>query len=88
MSLGIVSVVLLIMSRLLYAAPVWIGWAAEYRTNYDTMTKAQRLAAVRITLCYRTISTAATLFLAELPPVDFLARERETNRQRRGCDPD
>lgn len=45
--------------------------------------RAQRLAALRITRCYRTVSTATALLLAEMPPADLMALEREAVRKRR-----
>lgn len=71
-----------VTSRLLYAAPVWAARASKYGVNDAALGRAQRLAALRITHCYRTVSTAAALFLAEMPPADLLAVERETVRRR------
>lgn len=73
-----------VTSRLLYAAPVWATTAAKFKCNAEALGKAQRLAALRITRCYRTFSTAAALILSEIPPADLVAVERETVRRRRG----
>lgn len=48
----------------------------RFRINCEALNKALRLTALRITRCYRTVSTPATLFLAEVPPEDVLAKER------------
>lgn len=72
-----------ISNRLLYAVLVWASRVAKFRTNSTALAKAQRIAALRITRRYRTVSTAAALFLAEMPPADLVALERETVRRRR-----
>lgn len=65
----------MVTSRLLYVAPVW-------------MARAQRVAALRITKCNRTVSTVVATFLTELPPADLLAgvRKRVRARKRRERD--
>lgn len=59
-----------VSSRLLYAVPVWASTAARFKTNVVELGKVQRQAALRITRCYRTVSTAAVQLLAEIPPVN------------------
>lgn len=41
-----------------------------------------RFATVHIACCYRTVSTSAALFLAEVPPGDVLAKERGSRTRR------
>lgn len=69
-----------INSKILYAATVWTLRASRYEVNKTTMAKAQRLAALRVTRCYWTVSTTAATFLAGIPPADLLAAERESVR--------
>lgn len=77
-----------VSSRLLYAEPVWASNVARFKINVVELGKAQRQAVLRITQCYWTVSTAAVLLLAEIPPADLLAIERETPRKRRRDHPD
>lgn len=72
-----------VTSRLLYATPVWATRASRYNVNRITLGRAQRRAALRITRCYRTVSTETAAFLAEIPPVDLQAIERVIIRRRR-----
>lgn len=67
-----------ITSKILYAAPVWAPRAVKFRVNKEALARAQRVAALRITRCYRTVSTAAATLLAV---------ERETIRSRRKAEP-
>lgn len=76
-----------VTSKLLYAAPVWASRATRFKTNKDMLGRAQRLAALRITRCYKTVSTMAAFFLAEIPPTDLLAKEREEIRMKRSAEP-
>lgn len=77
-----------VTSRLLYAAHVWATRASKYGMNRVALGSARRLAALRVTRCYRTVSTVAALFFAEMLPADLLAIERETVRRRRKAEPD
>ncbi|CAI6369109.1 unnamed protein product [Macrosiphum euphorbiae] len=46
------------------------------------MIRAQRIAALRVTRAYRTVSAEAALFLAGTPPGDLLALERKRVRSK------
>lgn len=70
---------LVVSSRLLYAAPVWAARATQFECNKSAMHRAQRLSALRVARCYRTVSGAAALVLAGFPPADLLALERIKN---------
>lgn len=70
-----------VSSRLLYAASAWATRATKFKCNLAWLGNAQRLEEVLP--CYRTVFTAAALFLAEMPLVDLLALERETVRRNR-----
>lgn len=76
-----------VISKLLYAAPVWATRSVPFESNRKTLNRALRLAAMRITRCYRTVSTAAALVLAGIPPGDLLALEREAINRARITDP-
>lgn len=59
----------------LYGAPVWFNKATTYKTNKDLVRRTQRLAALRITQAYRTVSTAAAMVLAGTIPWDLKINE-------------
>lgn len=63
-----------IMSKVMYAAPAWEK-AMDKACHRARLQSVQRLVALRIVSGYRTVSTAAALVLASLPPVDLLVRE-------------
>lgn len=63
-------------SKLLYAAPVWGLGATTTAKNRNSLIRAQRLSALRIARCYRTVSDAAALVVADMIPADLIARER------------
>lgn len=69
-------------SKLLYAAPVWAHSACSTARNRDILTQVQRLAALRVTRCYRTVSDVAALVLAGMPPAHLLADERARVKRR------
>lgn len=73
--------------KLLYATPVWAENEVKFDVNRKAFNKSLRLAAIRITRCYRTVSTAAALALAGIPPGDLLALERLSLRRSRLADP-
>lgn len=77
-----------IFGRLLYAALVWATKAAKFEMNKTVLGRAQSLAALRVTRCYRTVSTVAVTFLAEMPPAVLVAVEREAIRNRARREPD
>ena len=62
--------------KLLYAAPVWTS-ATNNHTILKKLFSGQRGVVLRIISAYRTMSTSAVLVLASVPPIDFLARERQ-----------
>lgn len=77
--------------RLLYPAPVWAARATQYACNKDAMNRAQRLSALRVARCYRTVSRAVTLVLAGSFTADVMAIERMEIFWRRAegsCDPE
>ncbi|KAL4111930.1 hypothetical protein QTP88_015796 [Uroleucon formosanum] len=69
-------------SRPLYACPTWAERACKYAICRNLMIWAQRIAALRVTRAYRTVSTEAALFLAGIPPGDLLALERKRVRSK------
>lgn len=77
-----------VSAKLLYAAPVWVERAVKFDVNRKALDRSLRLAAIRVTRCYRTVSTAAALVLAGLPPGDLLAQERLSMRRWRMANPD
>lgn len=58
----------IISSSLLFAAPVWASRATRFKGNRTILDRAQRLVALWATWSYRTVFTAAALFLVEMPP--------------------
>lgn len=69
-------------SIILYAAPAWARRASKFECNRRELDRALRLAAIRATRAYRTVSTEAVMFLAGTPPGDLLALERARVRDR------
>jgi len=51
--------------------------------NKSAMSQVQRVVALRIARCYRTVSDMATLVLARMPPTYPLAEERTRIRTRK-----
>lgn len=68
-----------ITSKILYIALVWVSRAVRFQTNKVTLGRAQRIAALQITRCYR---------MVEILPADLLAVERKIVRNRRKAEPD
>lgn len=66
----------IIHSKILYAAPVWYV-AMENKKLKSRLLSVQRLAAIRVSSGYRTISTAAVGVIAGIAPIDLLALERK-----------
>ena len=62
--------------RLHYAPPVWAS-ALDSHAIQKKLSSAQRDAVMRIFLAYQTVLTSAVLILASIPPIDFLAKERQ-----------
>ena len=68
--------------RGLYAAPIWAK-ALQNHAIQRTLFSAQRSVALKIVSAYITVSTSAVLVLASVPPIDFLAEERQETFQLR-----
>lgn len=64
-----------IRSIALYGAPIWMRDFAISRKNKIAMEQAFHIVAVRITRAYRTVSRPAIAVLANLPPLELVARE-------------
>lgn len=64
-----------VMSKLLYASPVWVN-ALVFARNVDILCRPQRTIAIKTVMAYRTISTAAVLVIAAKVPAHLQARER------------
>lgn len=52
------------------------------------MIRVQRKAALRVASPYSTVSTEASLLLADLPPIDLLALERRSRYIAKRSEPD
>lgn len=72
-----------VSNKLLYAAPIWASRAAKYNINRASLTRALRVAAIKVARCYRTVSADAALMLAGIPPGDLLASERTSTKMLR-----
>lgn len=64
------------LSILLYGAEIWAG-ALNKDMYRKRMAAIQRRGALRISCAYRTVSEAAVLVIANTPPIDLLALERQ-----------
>lgn len=62
-------------SIILYGAPIWLP-ATRSKRHLQMIKKCQRKMALRICSAYRTVSTEAALVLANLTPLELIARER------------
>lgn len=60
----------------LYAAPVWAPEALRRAGNRALLDRAQRVMTIRVTRCYRTVSSLALSVLAGMIPWSLLAEER------------
>ncbi|XP_071578285.1 uncharacterized protein [Temnothorax nylanderi] len=61
-------------SVLLYAAPIWwmkVGGNARFNRQ---MAAAQKVIAIRAARAYRTVSHVGATILAEVPPIELLAK--------------
>lgn len=58
----------------LYAALIWSSQALTFGVNRAVLIKVQRVAVIRISRCYYTVSAVAVLLLARIPPSNLLAR--------------
>lgn len=75
-------------NRLLYVVPNWTSRALTFEVNRTFLVKAQRVATIRVSRCCQMVSVTAALLLAEVPPGDLLARERESARANKRADPE
>lgn len=64
-----------VRSIALYGAPVWVKDLASNRKNKTRMEQAFHTVAIRVARAYRTVSRAAAAVLANLPPLELVARE-------------
>lgn len=63
--------------RLLYGAQVWADRVHGGKKAEESLSMAQRIAALRVARCYRTVSDRAALVLARMLPVFLLVLERK-----------
>ena len=63
-------------SVILYGAPVWAK-AMETKTYGKSIRSVYRLSALRVVSAFRTVSTDAVCVVANMPPLDLVARERQ-----------
>lgn len=75
----------LVHSILLFGSPIWADRMSSKGTA--EMSKVQRKTALRVASAYCTVSTAAALVVASMPPIDLLAKERRSIYIHKG-DPD
>lgn len=64
-----------VRSIALYGAPVWVRDFAASRKSKTGMDQAFHIVAIRAARAYRTISRVAAAVLANLPPLELVARE-------------
>jgi hypothetical protein len=64
-------------SRLLNGVQVWSDSIQEVQKTKDALMQAQRIVALRVARCYRTVSDLVVLLLACMPPVPLLAAKRK-----------
>ncbi|XP_025161868.1 uncharacterized protein LOC112590205 [Harpegnathos saltator] len=57
----------------LYGAPVWAKTLAVSRPMREQMRKVQRVLAVRVARCYRTVSCVAATVLTSMSPMELMA---------------
>lgn len=67
----------MIISVLIYGAPIWYDALATYSNGRRLFLRVQRMMAIRICSAYLTVSLDASTLLARLPPLDLMARERK-----------
>lgn len=61
-------------SMLLYGAPIWADRIREDRWILTLVHRTQRIMAIRVARCYRTVSYRAATTLSGTPPVELLAK--------------
>lgn len=64
-----------VRSIALYGTPVWVEDLASSRKSKTEMDKAFHIVAIRAARAYRTVSRVAAAILANLPPLELVARE-------------
>lgn len=64
-----------VRSIALYGAPVWAKDLMANRKNKIVMEQAFHVVAIRVARAYRTVSRPAAALLANLPPLELVARE-------------
>lgn len=75
-----------VKSVILYAAPIWAE-STKFSSYTAKISSVYRLAALRVSCAYRTVSDEAALIIAGMIPIDILAREMEhTSVARDGSD--
>lgn len=65
-----------VRSVILYAAPIWAE-ATKFSSYTAKISPVYRLAALRVSCAYRTVSDEAAFIIAGMIPIDILAREME-----------
>lgn len=63
-------------SKLFYASSIRADISTKFDINRKAITRAQRIAAIRVIRGFRSVSADAALVLAKMPPGDLLALER------------
>jgi hypothetical protein len=71
-----------VTSTLMYGAPIWAD-SMEMETYRRELATIQRLSALRVVCAFRTVSDDAACILSGMPPIDLLAKERQTTYLRR-----
>lgn len=65
-----------VLSVVLYAAPVWSQRVSDSRKSRESLNKILRSTCLRVAAAYRTASLDAASLLARIPPVHLLAQMR------------
>lgn len=65
-----------IISILLYGAPVWYGEFCASRSKQIPFRRIQRVISARVVCAYRTVSLGAATLLAGFPPIHLLSQSR------------
>lgn len=73
-------------SILLYAAPIWAGTLETKEYGRGAVTVYRR-CALRIACAFRTVSYEAACVVAEMPPIELLAAERQQVYYRKQQEP-
>lgn len=59
-------------SMMLYGAPVWADRMKEDKWIQTLIHRTQRIMAIRVARCYRTVSYRAATTLSGTPPIQLL----------------